>query len=158
MCMLDGWQHLHKGHPQNAKTVFLNGGGWFFAFVLMLGFTLSKAKGKPRQDETSGRDACTRHARWLSISYLAGAVLTFVVSFFSAECGMSQQWGIVILLLGYLIFCGASYLIFVFGLPPRCRSCNNGSMRLKGGLPASYRCQSCGVIVHTHIMLGRKSI
>lgn len=158
LCMLEGWQHLQKGDSKTAQTLFLSGGGWFFAFMLMLGFSLSRAKEQLPQGETPGRDSCTRHARWLSISYLAGIALTFLASFFSAECGMPQQGAVLILLLSYLAFCGASYIIFVFGLPPRCRSCKSGRMRLKGSLPAWYRCQSCGVIIHTHIMLGRKSI
>ena len=158
LCMLEGWQHRRKGDFQTAETMFLNGGGWFFAFALLIGFSLSRAKQQRPQAETPGRRVCTRHARCLSISYLAALALTFLASFFSAECGVAQPWSVLILLLCWLIFCGVSYIIFVFGLPPRCQSCKNGRMRLMGSGPAWYRCQSCARVIHTNIMLGRKSI
>jgi hypothetical protein len=156
LCMLQGWHHHHKGDSQAAQTDFFNGGGWLFAFVLMFGISLSMAKEKLSRGKTPGRDACTRHARWLSVSFMVGTALPFLAFIFSAD--MPQGWNVLILLLYSPIFCGASYIIFVFGLPPRCPSCKNGSMRLKGGLPAWYCCQSCGIIIHTRIMLGRKGM
>jgi len=159
LCLLGGWQHLHKGDSHAARTVFIIGGVSLLAFVVITVLSFVVSSDKRSLESTSGDDACTNHARWISISGFVAFVMMGFAFFYSAKLGLTRYWEWWMFPLSFFLFFGTPAAILVFVLPPRCRSCSNGRMRLKGMRPAWYRCQSCGEVVRTHIMLGgRKGI
>lgn len=156
LCLLGGWQHLHKGDSSSAKTVFIIGGVSLLAFAVIACVSFFVGADKGSLERKSGHDACTRHARWISISGFVGFVMMGFAFFYSAKLGLTRSWEWWMFPLSFLVFFGTPVAILVFVLPPRCRSCSHGRMRLKGLRPAWYRCQSCGEVIRTPIMLGNR--
>lgn len=156
LCLLGGWQHLHKGDPQSARTVFIIGGVLGFAFALMFGLSLSMAREKALQEEPPGRVDCTRHARWISISGFVGFIAAAFGNIGLMKLGLPAPWDTWAVPLAFVVLCGGPAAILIFVFPPRCPKCKTGRMRFKGSRPVWYRCQSCGQTTHTYIMLGSR--
>ena len=156
LCLLGGWQHLHKNDPQSARTVFIIGGVLACAFVLMAGFSFSIAREQPPETDPAGTDACTRHARWISVCGFGGFIVTATGAFGLLKLSPPPPWDTWAVPLTFLIFCAGPAALLIFGFPPRCSTCKTGRMRFKGSRPVWYRCQSCGHTVHTHIELGSR--
>ncbi|WP_395738690.1 hypothetical protein [Prosthecobacter sp.] len=156
LCLLGGWQHLHKGDASSARTTFVIAGVTLCLFAAMLRFSLSIARKEAPKEETPGHDACTRHARWISISGFAGFIVAATGAFGLLNLAPPPPWNAWSQPLAFVLCClgPAALLIFVF--PPRCPACKTGRMRFKGSRPVSYRCQSCGHTVQTHIQLGSR--
>lgn len=156
LCFLGGWQHLHKGDAASAKTVFIIGGVACLVFALMLGFSLSIPLETTAEEEPPERDACTRHARWISISGFVGFIVAAIATISLMKLGLPSPWDTWVGPLCFIALCGGPAAILIFAFPPRCPSCKEGRMRFKGSRPVWYRCPSCGQTTHTHIMLGSR--
>lgn len=123
VCLLGGWQHLHKGDSSSANTVFIIGGVSLLAFVVIAGVSFLVGADKGSMERASGDDdACTRHARWISICGFVGFAMMAFASLYSARLGLTRYWEWWMLPLSFFVFFGAPAAILVFVFPPRCRS------------------------------------
>ncbi|MBB5031951.1 hypothetical protein [Prosthecobacter vanneervenii] len=157
LCLLGGWQHLYKGDATSARTTFIIAGVALCLFAALCGFSLSIAHEKTPEEEPPGRAACTRHARWLSISGFAGFVVAATGIFSLLKLNPPAPWDAWGAPLMFVLCCGGPAALLIFAFPPRCAACKTGRMRFKGSRPVWYRCQSCGETVHTHILLGSRN-
>jgi hypothetical protein len=156
LCMLGGWQHLHRGDAAAARTAFIIGGVLGCLFAGLFGLSLSIVQQPAPPEQPPGLDACTRHARWISLSGFAGFIAAAFGAFGLMKLALPHPWATWALPLSFAVFSGGPAAFLIFFLPPRCDACKTGRMRFKGSRPVWYRCKSCGQTVHTHIMLGSR--
>lgn len=156
LCLLGGWQHLHKGDVSSARTTFIIAGVTLCLFAALLGFSLSIKCEETHKEEPTGRDACTRHARWISIIGFAGFIVAATGAFGMMRLSLPPPWDTWGLPLIFIFCCGGPAALLIFVFPPLCAVCKTGRMRFKGSRPVWYCCQSCGHTAHTHILLGSR--
>lgn len=157
LCLLGGWQHLHKGDAASARPVFIIAGVLLCLFAGLAGFSLSISREVPPAEEAPpGQAACTRHARWISACGFAGFIVAACGAFGLMEAAPPPPWDEWGMPLIFVVCCGGPTALLIFAFPPRCAVCQTGRMRLRGGRPVWYRCQSCGHTARTHIQFGSR--
>lgn len=151
-----GIRHQDQADAASAKVSFVFGGVSLVVAGIFLIVFLNAAKRVPDEEAPSDEDACTRHARRMSIG-------SFIGFFSGAGCAIAlnhwgllsstSHWGDFLLI---ILFSSGPVVILAFIFPPPCPSCQKGHMMLRGTTPVRYRCKSCDYAVRTEIRIGSR--